>query len=117
MPAKGDRFADRVVDGQNPLRIASGSSMPEVSPEYGTETPNVEVRVYRHGHLVARELCEDGDRVADVLDAWAELDGVECEVDDLSTRHHPGDILEPEADEIDVEAGYPHGISGREAER
>jgi hypothetical protein len=91
--------------------------MPDVSPEYGTETPNVEVRVYRHGRLVAKELCEDGDRVADVLDAWAEVDGVECEVDDLSARHHAGDILEPESDEIDVEAGYPHETPRREAER
>lgn len=29
-------------------------------------------------------------------DEWAELDGVQCEVDDLSIRHHPGEILEPE---------------------
>ncbi len=91
--------------------------MPEISPEYGGETPSVEVRVYRDGRLIERELCEDSERVTDLLDAWAEVDGVECEVDDLSARHRPGDVLEPESEEVDVEPGYPHEPSRREAER
>ena len=60
------------------------------------ETPTVEVRVFRHGSLVHRELVESEEQAAVVVDEWAELDGVQCEVDDLSIRHHPGEILEPE---------------------
>ncbi len=64
------------------------------------EVPTIEVRVYRHGSLVHNELCESEEQAALVVDAWSELDGVECEVDDLSTRHHPGDILGPELGEL-----------------
>ena len=60
------------------------------------EAPTVEVRVFRHGTLVHRELVESEEQAAIVVDEWAELDGVQCEVDDLSIRHHPGEILEPE---------------------
>jgi hypothetical protein len=60
------------------------------------EAPTVEVRVFRHGALVHRELVESEEQAAVVVDEWAELDGVQCEVDDLSIRHHPGEILEPE---------------------
>ena len=60
------------------------------------EAPVIEVRVYRDGVLVQRELCESEDQAADVVDTWSELEGVVCEVDDLSVRHRPGDILEPE---------------------
>ena len=45
-----------------------------------------------------------------VIDAWAELDGVTCEVDDLSVHHHhhhhQGEILEPEPAEL-REEDYP----------
>lgn len=56
------------------------------------DTPTIEVRVFRHGELVRRELCE--------------LDGVTCEVDDLSVRHQQGEILEPEPAEL-REEDYP----------
>jgi len=91
--------------------------MQDFLPDELAETPTVEVRVYHDGELIARELCEDSEQVADVLGAWAEVDGVECEVDDLAVHHRPGDILEPEPDELDVEAGYPHGAPGPGAER
>jgi hypothetical protein len=67
----------------------------ESSPERD-EAPTVEVRVFRHGTLVHRELVESEEQAAAVVDEWAELDGVQCEVDDLSIRHRPGEILEPE---------------------
>jgi hypothetical protein len=60
------------------------------------EAPTIEVRVFRHGTLVHQELVESEEQAALVVDEWAELDGVQCEVDDLSIRHHPGEILEPE---------------------
>lgn len=70
------------------------------------ETPTVEVRVYRHGELVHRELCESEEQAALVIEEWSEMDGVECEVDDLSVRHEPGDILEPEPAEL-LDEDYP----------
>ena len=70
------------------------------------EAPTVEVRVFRHGELVHRELCESEEQASLVIDQWSELDGVECEVDDLSVRHRPGEILGPEqAEQRDEE--YP----------
>lgn len=60
------------------------------------EVPTLEVRVFRDGTLVHQELVECEEQAAFVVDQWTELDGVRCEVGDLSIRHHPADILEPE---------------------
>ena len=46
--------------------------------------------------MVHQELVECEEQAAFVVDQWTELDGVRCEVGDLSIRHHPADILEPE---------------------
>jgi hypothetical protein len=59
------------------------------------EAPTIEVRVFRNGELVHTELCESEEQASLVVDEWSELDGVQCEVDDLTIRHRPGDILEP----------------------
>jgi hypothetical protein len=59
-------------------------------------SPTVEVRVFRHGALVHRELCESEAEAATIADWWSELEGVTVEVDDLTVSHRPGDILEPE---------------------
>ncbi len=64
------------------------------------EPPTIEVRVFRHGELVHTELCESEEQASLVIDEWAELDGVECEVDDLSVHHDPGQIMEPEPAEL-----------------
>lgn len=83
--------------------------MTEVFSEQWDETPTVEVRVFRHGKLVHRELCESQEQAALVVEAWADLDGVECEVDDLSVRHRPGDVLEPDLAELRDE-DYPEQV-------
>lgn len=91
--------------------------MSESRPADHGETPTIEVRVYRDGRLVERELCESEELAALVVDAWLEIEGVECEVDDLSIRHRPGDILEPEPAEIDLEE-YPRASeTARSTER
>lgn len=61
----------------------------------GWDTPCTEVRVYRHGELVQREMCESDAEVGQVLAAWSEIEDVTCQVDDLSYHHRPGDVLEP----------------------
>jgi len=84
------------------------------SPDYG-ETPTVVVRVYRDGRLWVQELCESEDEAGLAVEEWSELDGVTCEVDDLSLRHGAGDILAPEPPEPDTN-GYPRrGGSERSA--
>jgi hypothetical protein len=70
-----------------------------------SEAPTVEVRVFRHGALTHDELVESEEQAALVVEEWTELDGVTCEVDDLSVRHRAGQILEPElAELVDEEA-------------
>ena len=83
--------------------ITTMTTMSESRPQDHGETPTVELRVHRHGRLLVRELCESEDDAALAVDAWAELEGVECEVDDLSVRHRPAEILAPEPPEPDTE--------------
>lgn len=80
------------------------------------EVPTVEVRVFRHGELVHQELCESEEQAALVVEEWAELDGVTCEVDDLSIRHRPGDVLEPEPAEA-VDEDYAEQVERDRATR
>jgi hypothetical protein len=78
-------------------------------PQDHGETPTIEVRVFRDGQLVERELCESEDQAALAVEAWAEVEGVEFEVDDLSIRHRPGDVLEPEPPEPGADE-YPRAV-------
>lgn len=59
-------------------------------------TPRIEVRIFRNGELVQREWCDSEDEATQVVDSWSELAGITCEVDDLTIRHHPDDVLAPE---------------------
>ncbi len=80
--------------------------MAEQQPHPSDEAPTVEVRVFRHGEFVHTELCESEEQAALVVEQWSELDGVQCEVDDLTVKHRPGDIFEPEP-AITVDEDYP----------
>lgn len=71
------------------------------------QTPTIEVRVFRHGELVQRTLCESEEEAARVLEQWNEVDDVTFLVDDLGSRHAPSDVLAPEAPET-VNEDYPH---------
>lgn len=72
---------------------------------YGDEAPTVEVRVFRDGELVHRELCESVEQAELVTEAWADVEGVRCEIGDLAGP--AGDL----ADDVDlgVDDGYPAG--------
>ena len=57
------------------------------------ESPTVEVRVWQHGELIHRELCESVDIAAGIVQGWSELDDVTCEVKDLSVaQDNEGDF-------------------------
>ena len=60
------------------------------------ESPTIEVRVYRHGERWQTELCDTEEEAAEVVARWSEVDGVRCEVDDLTVHHEPGQVFEPE---------------------
>jgi hypothetical protein len=77
----------------------------DTPPTGRSETPALEVRVYRDGHLLERELCESEVEAALVVQSWQEIEGVECEVDDLSGGAGDADNLEP-APEFDADQ-YP----------
>lgn len=88
--------------------------MDEVSFEEREERPTIEVRVWRHGTLLRRELCESEEQAALVVESWSELEGVVCEVDDLTVRHQPGDIAGPEPPEVREEE-YAEAVERLEA--
>ena len=70
--------------------------MTDIRPEDVGETGSIEVRVYREGKILERRLCESAVQAAAIVDAWEQIDGVECEVHDLSGGDGAGDISEPE---------------------
>lgn len=71
------------------------------------ETPTVEVRVYRDGRLVHRELCESDEDAGLVVEEWSEVEGTGFEVDDLSLRHRPDQILDLEPSGTRDDDAYP----------
>lgn len=83
------------------------------------ETPTIEVRVFRHGELVDRVLCESDEEAAEVVEGWSDVEDVTCSVDDLSFHHTAEDVLEPEPSEPPEEE-YPRepraGPGGAEPE-
>ena len=70
-------------------------------------TPSIEVRVFRHGELIERHLCESDEEAAVLVEQWSEVEDVNCFVDDLSFHHRVGDVLEPEPAEP-ADEDYPH---------
>ena len=80
------------------------------------ESPTIEVRVFRHGDLIDRVLCETEEEAVVVVERWSDLDDVSCLVDDLSYQHTPGDVLEPEPSEA-LEDDYPPGPAVEPGER
>lgn len=56
----------------------------------------VELRLYRDGSLALRQLCESPDEAARLVQEWADQGLSRVEIDDLSSRHEPDEILEPE---------------------
>jgi len=79
-----------------------------MSDQYAANsTPSIEVRVFRDGELVDRQLCESDDEAAEVVERWSQIEGVTCLVDDLSFHHTPNDVLAPEPP-APVDEEYPH---------
>jgi hypothetical protein len=67
----------------------------------GSESPTVEVVVFRHGHEIGRELCDTPEDAALAVERWSEEPGVVCQVDDLAVHHRPEDIRDPSPSDFD----------------
>jgi hypothetical protein len=77
-----------------------------MNAEYDVETPVMRVNVYRGGRLVAAVLCESADDAADVVAEWEDVEGIECELEDLASRHGPCDVRTPEPEDFVGENEY-----------
>jgi hypothetical protein len=69
----------------------------------------VEVRLWRNGDIAVRETCEDMDDAVAFVQRWADTASTASDplitavdIDDLTTHHQVGQVLEPE---LEVEAG------------
>ena len=67
--------------------------------EFDIGTPTLVVNVYEAGRLLTRVPCESADEAVGVVAEWEALDRVQCEVEDLGTRHQPEDVLAPEPED------------------
>lgn len=66
-------------------------------------TPTLEVRIYRDGALVQRELCESDEEANSVVDAWSEVEGIRFEIEDLARSTGAGGVLDPQPWEVDAD--------------
>ncbi len=75
--------------------------MSSLGLEERDEAPTLEVRVYRDGALIHRELCESEEDAAAAVERWEEEPGVECEVEDLSASRRDVEVFEVEPPDIE----------------
>lgn len=63
----------------------------------------VEVRLWRDGDIAVRETREDLDEAAAFVQRFAESGITAVDIDDLTTPHRTGQVLEPD---LEVEAEF-----------
>lgn len=75
------------------------------------EAGPVEVRLWRDGDIAVRETCEDLDEAAAFVQRFAESGITAVDIDDLTSHHQAGQVLEPdlevEAEELDPDEQWP----------
>jgi hypothetical protein len=71
-------------------------SCERMRPDELAEAPTTEVRVYRFGHFIHSVLCTSDDEVAEAVRGWEDIDGVVCEVDDVTNQLRREHAIEPE---------------------
>jgi hypothetical protein len=65
-------------------------------PDVPDGTPTIEIRVYHYGHFVFSQLCESEEETAEAVRRWEQIDGVVCEVDDITDGSRHGHVIEAE---------------------
>ena len=58
-------------------------------------SPRIEVRVYRFGQFIVSQQCASEEETAAAVRGWEEIDGVVCEVDDITDGSRHGHVIEP----------------------
>jgi hypothetical protein len=76
-------------------------------------TPSIELRVYRFGEFIFSQLCESEDQTADAVRGWERLDGVVCEVDDITDGCRHGHVIEAEPSYDEAWSGAAAGAIRR----
>jgi hypothetical protein len=79
-------------------------------PDVPRGTPTIEVRVYRDGRFIFSQMCESEEQTAEAVRGWEGIDGVVCEVDDITDGSRHGHVIE-------AEPWYDEAWSGAAAER
>jgi hypothetical protein len=79
-------------------------------PDVPRGTPAIELRVYRYGQFIFSQRCESEEETAEAVRGWEDVDGVVCEVDDITDGSRHGHVVE-------AEPGYDEARSGAVAER
>ena len=76
------------------------------------DTLTIAVRVYDHSELIACELCEREEDIADVVERWSDLASMVVVSDETPTTFAPGDVY-PEHDVVHLGAPPepPHPIA------
>jgi hypothetical protein len=65
-------------------------------PHVPGRTATIEMRVYRYGQFILSQLCEDEEETAEAVRGWEAIDGVVCEVDDITDGSRHGHLIETE---------------------
>ena len=86
-------------------------------PQREGSTPTLEVRVVRDGVVVQRELCESEEEASAVVETWSDVEGVACEVEDLTRDHGQGGVLDPRPWEVDADDAVDERPGYAEEER
>jgi hypothetical protein len=82
---------------------------------YDIGAPSIEVRIFREGRVIARELCESEEQAELLVERYADERGMTFEVEDLSLERRPGEILASPS--IGFDEGYEaDGLAAPEQE-
>lgn len=73
------------------------------SPNRDWDNPTLEVRIYRDGELTQRERVETEEEATALVETWSDVEGVRCEVVDLTRDAEPSGILDPRPWEVDAD--------------
>ena len=64
---------------------------------YRTESPSIEVRIYRDDRLVVREICQSREDAAAIAEQASDRDHVYLLVEGACSDRGPGDVITREA--------------------
>lgn len=72
-----------------------------------TATPPLEVRIYDHDRLLAREFCEREEDTSAVVERWSDVANLFVVAEEPSPRHRPDDTPAPVEPLIGTDDGCP----------